>query len=302
MATETTERPTDEALPVDDLPKEIREAFESELRGEPALGAKVEAEPEVTKPAEEPAKEAAPAKVEPTDLDIERARRRPEPSSTAFDVIEQARARYAEAVQRQPQPPREKKERKARDFNTARDWNEAADWIHEDYTDQLHDMQAEHEERLTRVQAEAKKDVLRVQEMAFVRDNPDFYDVLKKSGVWEDIETANGTRPPRDVFLHNFIYYGQPNPPAALYEYAKGRMSASTTAEAKVSGVEQGRREVIETIERNAKRPPSISGLPSSSGREVMTVRDIARLSDDSKKWIKKNRPDLWARYLGKPA
>lgn len=287
--TVAVEEPENEALPLDDLPKEIRQVFETEFRGEPAEP--IKAEPAETVKAAEKV-EAEPAKVTPTDLDAERERRRParEPAETTFDTVEQIRARYAEAVQRQP----EAKKREPRDYNTAKDWNEAVAWLRED-------LDGEYGARLAAIQGEAKRDVLRVQETTFARDNKDFYDVIKKSGVWDDIETANGTRAPRDAFLHNFIY-AQPNPPAALYDYAKGRLSKRETGEAVVQGKEEGRREVIEAIDRNARRAVSISGLPSSSGREVMTVRDIGRLSDDSKRWLKKNRPDLWAKYLGKPA
>jgi hypothetical protein len=144
---------------------------------------------------------------------------------------------------------------------------------------------------------------LEAKEEAFVVKNPDYYDVLKESGVQDAITIDPQTGRPKDPYLHSIIYRQSADPVQAAYDYANAKLHRTKVAEAETRGVEKGRKEIVTQLADTANRPRGIRTLPAAPPPSKGFSRaEIDSWPDERKAWLKQTQPHIYDWYMGATA
>ena len=138
----------------------------------------------------------------------------------------------------------------------------------------------------------------------------DYFELLEKSGVEAAITIDPKTGRPADPDMYRLIFMQSDDPGEDAYRLARqildrkeGRKPEESLAEENVDVLDekagdraQGRREVIDRLDKAAERPRSIGNLPSSggSGPTKLTRRQIDNMSDAQRRNLPEHVIEWW--------
>jgi hypothetical protein len=136
----------------------------------------------------------------------------------------------------------------------------------------------------------------------------DFFDVLEASGVQAAITLTDGK--PGDPDIYRKIFAESLDPGEDAYRLAQQLLArqegreptrepddeAIATFDEPAGDRAQGRREILDQLDRTAQRPRGIGGLPSSgySGPQKLTRRQIDAMSDQQRSRLPEHVIEWW--------